>query len=82
MTRLENIRANPNVEVVVDGYDEDWERLWWVRAGGSGRVVGEDQARRGLDLLRAKYPQYAQDPPDGPVVAIDLTRVAGWEGRR
>src|SRR5439155_3699218 len=34
LKRLANIRANPNVDVVVDHYDEDWRTLWWVRASG------------------------------------------------
>ena len=34
LQRLRNIEANPNVEVLIDGYDEDWSRLWWVRLRG------------------------------------------------
>jgi hypothetical protein len=26
-----------------------------------------------------KYPQYALEPPDGPVVAIDIETCEGWE---
>jgi len=82
LKRLENIRANPNVELVVDGYDEDWTTLWWVRAGGPARVVEDGvERRRVLDLLADKYPQYKQQAPDGPVVAIDIARVTGWEAR-
>jgi PPOX class probable F420-dependent enzyme len=79
--RLENLERNPAAEVLVDGYDEDWGSLWWVRAAGSGRVVGSD-AERGLalDALRSKYPQYETEPPDGPVVAIELDRITSWSG--
>ena len=77
--RLWNIERHPSVEVVVDGYDEDWKALWWVRASGSGRVVdGEDERSDALAVLRSKYPQYEAEPPDGPVVAIDVERVSGW----
>src|SRR5918911_4927121 len=31
LRRLENLRVNPAVEVVVDEYDDDWTALWWVR---------------------------------------------------
>lgn len=79
--RLENLERNPAAEVLVDGYEEDWGTLWWVRAAGSGRVVGSDAERRlALDALRAKYPQYEAEPPDGPVVAIDLERITSWSG--
>lgn len=79
LKRLSNIEANPNVEMVVDGYDEDWTRLWWVRAGGAARVVSDaEEGARAVRLLAAKYPQHAAEPPPGPVVAIDLARVRGW----
>ena len=80
LRRLENLEANPIAEVVVDGYEEDWDRLWWVRAWGSTRVVERREEREvALAALREKYPPYAAEPPDGPVVAIDVTRIAGWE---
>jgi hypothetical protein len=66
---------------VVDGYDEDWERLWWVRCSGAARViVEEDERTSALDALREKYPQYAIDPPGGPVIAIDIETIDAWEG--
>jgi len=79
LKRLDNIRANAAAEVVVDGYDEDWSRLWWIRASGRARVV-EDAAERGqaLRLLDDKYPQYAKARPTGPVVAIDVARWSWW----
>ena len=80
--RLRNIEANPAVEFVVDGYEEDWDTLWWVRASGAGRVVDPgDERSAALASLRSKYPRYADDPPTGPVVAIDIERVSGWSAR-
>ena len=79
LQRLRNLEGNPAVEFVVDGYDEDWRSLWWVRASGTGRVVdGEDERSNALAILRSKYPQYEAEPPDGPVVAIDIERISGW----
>ena len=37
LQRIRNLQANPAVEFVVDGYEEDWERLWWVRCSGTAR---------------------------------------------
>ena len=80
--RLRNIEANPAVEFVVDGYDENWGALWWVRASGAGRVVETDDERSAaLTSLREKYARYADEPPTGPVVAIDIERVSGWDAR-
>ena len=81
LQRIKNIRGDPNVEFVVDGYDEDWERLWWVRCAGTARLIDGDERLTALDALAAKYPQYAAARPDGPVVAIDIETISGWEGR-
>lgn len=82
LKRIRNIEANPAVEFVVDGYDEDWERLWWVRCSGTARVVDDVAERRSaLQALEEKYPRYRHDPPKDQVVAIDVETVVSWEGR-
>jgi PPOX class probable F420-dependent enzyme len=79
LQRLRNIETNPSVAILVDEYSDDWGRLWWVRADGTGRVVRSRSERvAALDALHAKYEQYAITPPNGPVVAIDIERVTGW----
>ena len=80
LQRLRNLEGNPAAEFVVDGYDEDWRALWWVRASGTGRVVEDasDEHAVALEALAAKYPQDASDRPSGPVVAIDIDRISGW----
>ena len=42
LQRLANIGANPQVEVVIDHWDEDWTRLWWVRLSGRAVVAEHD----------------------------------------
>jgi PPOX class probable F420-dependent enzyme len=80
--RLVNIRGNPAVEFIVDGYDEDWTRLWWVRVRGRARVVDTDDERRSAaKALAARYAQYARTEQTGPAVAIDVETVSGWTGR-
>jgi len=80
LQRLRNLERNPAAEFVVDGYDEDWRALWWVRASGTGRVVdgASPEHAAALDALASKYQQYASEPPPGPVVAIDIDRISGW----
>jgi PPOX class probable F420-dependent enzyme len=79
LQRLRNIEVNPSVEILVDEYCDEWQRLWWVRAAGIGRVVRSRSEREAaLDALRAKYEQYAITPPAGPVVAVDIERVTSW----
>jgi len=65
--------------VLVDHYEDDWKRLWWVRADGAARLIADAaQAERALDLLVRKYPQYRDARPPGPVVAITIQRMTGW----
>lgn len=80
LRRLANIAAEPRVAVLVDGYDEDWSRLWWARADGTARVAepGSPGARRAAELLAARYPQYRDHPPAGPAVIVAVTRWSGW----
>jgi PPOX class probable F420-dependent enzyme len=79
LRRLANIWAQPRVSVLVDEYDEDWTRLWWVRADGAARVVEEGIDRDdAVAALQAKYPQYEAQPPGGPVIEILVDRWRGW----
>ena len=79
LARIRNLDRRPSVEFVVDGYAEDWTTLWWVRCSGSARIVAdEDERADALEALRAKYEPYVLEPPDGPVIAIDVDRITGW----
>ncbi|HXF73865.1 MAG TPA: TIGR03668 family PPOX class F420-dependent oxidoreductase [Actinomycetota bacterium] len=79
LQRLANLEADPRASVLVDAYDEDWRRLWWVRADGRARIVptGPD-LERAIELLARKYPPYAERRPPGPAVAIEVDRWAWW----
>lgn len=83
LQRLVNIEANRSVSFLVDEYDEDWSRLRWVRVDGpasihhSGEIWG-----RAIEALAAKYPQYAERQPEGPVIAISPDRMTGWESTK
>ncbi|MFC7597206.1 TIGR03668 family PPOX class F420-dependent oxidoreductase [Terrabacter sp. GCM10028922] len=81
LRRLANIEANPSVSVLADHYDDDWTRLWWVRADGQARVVelGMPGTTQAIDALVAKYPQYASDRPTGPMVRVAVSRWASWQ---
>jgi PPOX class probable F420-dependent enzyme len=80
LRRLDNVRHRPEgVAVLIDHYDEDWTGVWWVRLRGRGRVITDGPERdRAHDLLLRKYPQYADMPPLGDVLAVDVTEWRGW----
>ena len=79
LRRIENARARPDVVVLVDHYEDDWERRWWIRLRGRARVLDDgDERERAIALLTAKYPHYRTEPPDGPVLAVDVDEVREW----
>ena len=81
LKRLKNIAANPAVAVLVDHYEDDWSKLWWVRADGRARVVTDSaEASHATDLLANRHAQYRSSRPGGPVVAIHIERLTGWSG--
>jgi PPOX class probable F420-dependent enzyme len=79
LKRLRNIAANRAVSVLVDHYEDDWDKLWWVRLDGVARVVtDEGEVKNALRLLAARYSQYRATTPAGPVVAIAVAGMTGW----
>ena len=79
LRRLDNIRANPPVVMLVDHYADDWAALWWVRIDGSARVIDSGtEFDHAIRLLTGKYEQYRHTAPPGPVVAIDITGWRAW----
>ena len=79
LKRLENLEANPRASVLVDGYDEAWERLWWARADGLARIVAHGpELERVISRMQARYPQYATVAIVGPAILVEVDRWTGW----
>jgi len=82
LARLDDVRRDPRVALIVDHYDEDWSGLWWVRIDGTAAVHGDSDLReRALDALAAKYAAYAEARSDGVVLVITPERWTGWSAR-
>ncbi len=80
LKRVRNIISNPQVALLLDHYEEDWRRLWYLLVLGGARLLerGDDQAAA-VVLLRDKYPQYRKmDLDDGPVIKITPSRLVDW----
>ncbi len=79
LQRLRNLATHPAASLVVDHYEEDWTRLWWVRLDGAARVLDSGTEREAaLAALTVKYPQYVDAPPPGAVVALDVETWRAW----
>ena len=87
LARVENARANPRVSLLLDHYDSDWKRLWWLRVDATARIVrppgGEADPGVGsaVAALRGKYPQYEdvpvlREPPT--LLVLTPQRVRSW----
>lgn len=80
LKRMANIRENPRVALVVDHYEDDWNRLAWVMVQGRAEVLdagGEHD--RAQAVLRSRYPQLEDMRIEElPVVAIRVDHAAAW----
>lgn len=76
--RVRWLRRRPEAALCIDVYDDDWRRLAWVQVIGRVDVldVGEDAA--GMVALAAKYPQYAERVPPGPLLRLRPERALHW----
>ncbi len=64
LRRIENARARPDVTVLVDHYDDDWTRLWWICLRGRARVLDDgDECERALALLLRSTRSTARSRP-------------------
>ena len=82
LRRVRNILANPQVSLVLDHYEADWSKLWYLLIHGQAALIEDgDEPAAAIDLLRSKYEQYREMDLEGnPVIAITPERVTGWSG--
>ncbi|MEA2377262.1 MAG: hypothetical protein QOD13_1169 [Thermoleophilaceae bacterium] len=73
--RVRRLRRRPEAALVVDRYDDDWSRLAWVELRGS---VSVEPLGPALDALIEKYPQYAEQRPQGPLLRLRPERFTCW----
>jgi len=81
LQRLANVRRTGTASALVDHYDDtDWMALWWVRLRGSASVAapGTDAHDGAVAALVARYPQYAERPPEGPAIVLDVAEWRSW----
>ncbi len=87
LARLDNVRRDPRVSLLVDAYETDWSRLWWLRIAGHASVItGEGAESEALveaaaRALRDKYPQYGETPVfrGAPtLLCIEIRSVRSW----
>jgi PPOX class probable F420-dependent enzyme len=87
LARLRRLSAEPRVSLLLDGYEDDWTRLWWIEIAGRVEIVrsaaptADPRLAPVLEALRRKYPQYRTTPLfRGPptLLRIVAERVRSW----
>ena len=84
LRRLTNIEENPRFALLVDHYDDDWSRLWWILLRGPADVLWPSrqeagEASRAIAALRAKYPQYeSMALEERPLLRLRPDRITRW----
>ena len=79
LARLAHIAREPRVALLLDHYDADWRRLWWIRVDGRAELRAGDAAAEAA--LRARHPQYRETPlfaGDPALLRIVPERVTSW----
>jgi PPOX class probable F420-dependent enzyme len=83
LARLQHFRASSRVALLIDHYDEDWSRLWYILVRGKAKVIPNSAYKKRVEAIRqlkAKYPQYAAGmlPDDAPIIRITPERITSW----
>jgi PPOX class probable F420-dependent enzyme len=76
--RLRFLRRDPRVALTVDHYSDNWEELAWVQVLGSVRILDMSDDTAALAALSAKYEQYREQIPPGPLLALQPERYLWW----
>jgi PPOX class probable F420-dependent enzyme len=72
LQRLVNLEHDPRCVLLVDHYDDDWSRLWWVRVHGTATVV------EGREDALTAFPAYRQDGAVEATIVLRPDAVTGW----
>jgi len=80
LKRIKNIISNPQVALLIDRYDDDWQKLWYILISGTATLLERGTCqKKAIELLVDKYPQYQDmDISESPVISISPTKITSW----
>jgi PPOX class probable F420-dependent enzyme len=73
--RVRRLRRRPEAALLVDRYDDDWSRLAWLELRGDVTVQPVGPA---LEALALRYGQYRAEPPQGPLLRLNVQDAVWW----
>lgn len=75
LQRVRNIERNPEVTLLFDHYENDWEQIGWVMVRARASLAPPGTARA---ELAQRYEQYSVSPPAGEVIVATPQRIVWW----
>jgi PPOX class probable F420-dependent enzyme len=78
LARVRFLRRRPEAALTVDRYDDDWRELAWVQVLGRVEILDVERSPGAVEALAAKYPQYRDKPPPGPLLKLIPERALSW----
>jgi PPOX class probable F420-dependent enzyme len=88
LKRVRNIKENPNVALLIDEYNEDWTKLYFILIHGKASIIGGKKKldqnemsflKKAHKSLRNKYPQYKKIGVGEHVIMIMPQKVIAWK---
>jgi PPOX class probable F420-dependent enzyme len=85
LKRVKNIHTNPNVALLIDEYNEDWKKIWFIMIQGNASLINNIRSKqkrliqRVHRLLYEKYPQYLTTGIGKFCIMIRPQRVINWK---
>lgn len=73
LQRLANLEEDPRCVLLVDHYDRDWSKLWWVRAHATATVTDAV-----LQPLTERFEQYRSAGAVAAAIVLTVTQITGW----
>ena len=81
LARVRNLARDPRVAVLLDHYEDDWSKLWWLRLEGRASLEPAAAHADAVAALRAKYRQYervALFAGEPRLIRVAVERTTSW----
>jgi PPOX class probable F420-dependent enzyme len=87
LKRIKNIQQNPNVALLIDEYNEDWRKLYFIMIQGKASIIGNKELEQNKQvllekahkLLSDKYVQYQEIGIGHYIIMIVPQKIITWK---
>ena len=76
LKRVTNLELHPEVALLVDHYEEDWSKLWWVRVDAVASIEPLPTAARNKFI--EKYSGYGHTEIGIESIKLEVVNVQKW----